>query len=357
MRHKALFSLLLSLAFMGFYFYAMLGLSDHLQAILANSGNIADAFRKVLLPFYAMATAITEGSLTQLLIFAACCIVPFALVYFLLSRSFIRIVTTKVGAKRMEYKGGSLKESSVVWSLTKKDLTRFFNSSTYMLNCGLGLVFSLILGIATLVSGNALLNFLLKTYASMEDAGSLAPYLIPVVLGVLASMAYICAPSISVEGKSFWILDSLPLKVKDILKSKLLFHLVIAVPFSLVSSLLVVIGMPMDAMQAVIVFLFPLLANVFCATVSMITGLYTARLDYPSEAKAIKSTTTGLIPMLATAAVSLAPSILYFAVLKKQGADFGTILMIAMGVLAALSIAAYAFLLSSAAEKRWHSIK
>ncbi len=357
MRHKALFSLLLSLVFMGFYFYAMLGLSEHLQAILANSGNIADAFRKVLLPFYAMGTAITEGDLVQLLIFAACCVVPFALVYLLLSRSFIRIVTTKVGAKQTEYKGGPVKASSVVWSLTKKDLARFFNSSTYMLNCGLGLVFSLILGIATLVSGNALLNFLLKTYAHMEDAGTLAPYFVPVVLGLLAGMAYICAPSISVEGKNFWILESLPLKVKDILKSKLLFHLVIAVPFSLASSLLVVIGMPMTAVQAVIVFLFPLLAHIFCATVSMVTGLYTARLDFPSEAKAVKSTACSLIPMVATVAVSLAPSILYFTTLKEKGFDFGTVLLIAMGVMALVSAAAYAFLLSSAAEKRWRQIK
>lgn len=357
MRRKALFSLLLSLVFMCFYFYAMLGLSEHLQTIMANSGSIADAFRKVLLPFYAMAMAITEGNLTQLLIFAACCVAPFALVYFVLSRSFIRIVTTKVGAKRTEYKGGALKESSVIWSLAKKDMTRFFNSSTYMLNCGLGLVFSLILAIATLVSGNALLGFLLKAYTRMEDPGVLAPYLVPVVLGVLVGMAYLCAPSISVEGKNFWILDSLPLKVKDILKSKLLFHLVIAVPFSLVSSLLVVIAMPMTAMQAVIVFLFPLMAHVFCATVSMVTALYTAKLDFPSEAKAVKSTVCSLVPMVATAAVSLAPSILYFTTLKEQGADFGTILLIAVGVMVVVSIAAYAFLLSSTAEKRWHQIK
>jgi len=191
----------------------------------------------------------------------------------------------------------------------------------------------------------------------MEDPGALAPYVMPVVLGLLAGMAYICAPSISVEGKNFWILDSLPLKVKDILKSKLLFHLVVAVPFSLVSSLLVVIGMPMTPMQAVIMFLFPLLAHVFCATISMVTGLYTAKLDFPSEAKAVKSSACGLPPMLATAAVTLTPSILYFTTLKEQGADFGTVLLIAIGVMAAVSIAAYAFLLSPAAEKRWHKIR
>jgi len=39
----------------------------------------------------------------------------------------------------------------------------------------------------------------------------------------------------------------------------------------------------------------------------------------------------------------------------KKGVGFGTILLIAMGVMAAVSIAAYAFLLSSAAEKRWHN--
>ena len=37
------------------------------------------------------------------------------------------------------------------------------------------------------MSGNALLNFLLKTYAHMEDAGTLAPYLVPVILGLLAA--------------------------------------------------------------------------------------------------------------------------------------------------------------------------
>ena len=357
MRRKALFSLVFSLAFMGLYFYAMLGLTDHLQTMLANSGNIAEAFRNVLLPFYALGIAITEGNLVQLLIFAACCVVPFALVYILLSRSFIRIVTTKVGAKRTEYKAGSLKGSSLIWSLTKKDLTHFFNSSTYMLNCGIGLIFSLILGIATLVSGNGLLNFLLKSYSNIEDAGTLAPYLLPVVLGILAGMSCICAPSISVEGKNFWILDSLPVKHQEVLKSKLLFHLVIAVPVSLVTSLLATLRLPMTGTQILIMFGFPLLANVFCATVSMVTGLYTAKLDYPSEAKAVKSSSSTLVPMLATVLVSLAPSILYFTKLKDRGIDFSVSLLAAMGVMAVVSIALYAFLLSPAAEKRWKKIR
>jgi len=356
MRRKALFSLLLSLCFLGLYFYFMFGLSDHIQAITAQSGNIADAFKTVLYPFYALGTAITEANLIRLLLFAACCLVPFLLAYFILSKTFIRIVTTKVGARRLKYEARTLKESSPVWALAKKDLTHFFNSSTYMLNAGLGLVFALVLAIVTLVSGNALIDGLLKLYARMEDVGPATPYIVAVILSLLAGMAAISGPSISVEGKNFWILESLPVETSQILRGKLLFHLVLALPVSLVSSVLFIPALKMDVQQTAIVIGMPLLAHIFCALSGLIVNVYTAKLDYPSEAKAIKSTSASLYPLLGTAALSLAPSVIYFVFLNEKGVPFSTPMFIAVAVFAALDIAMYIFLLSPAVEKRFHKI-
>ena len=356
MRRKALFSLLLSLCFLGLYFYFMYGISDHIQTIIANSGNIAEAFKTALYPFYALGTAIAEANLVRLLLFAACCLVPFLLVYFILSKTFIKIVTTKVGARKLKYEAHALKESSPVWALAKKDLTHFFNSSTYMLNAGLGLVFALVLAIVTLVSGNALINELLKLYARMEDGGTATPYIVAVILSLLAGLAAISGPSISVEGKNFWILQSLPVQTSQILRGKLLFHLVLALPVSLVCSILLIPALKMDIPQTAIVIGMPLLAHIFCALTGLITNVYNAKLDYPSEAKAIKSTSASLIPMLATAALSLAPSIIYFAALKEKNIPFSTPMFIGIAVFAALDIAMYIFLLSPVVEKRFHQI-
>ena len=61
------------------------------------------------------------------------------------------------------------------------------------------------------------------------------PLLICAVLGFLVSSTCISTPSVSLEGKSIWILKSLPLAPRQILLAKLRFHNVLVVPHSLAS--------------------------------------------------------------------------------------------------------------------------
>ena len=180
--------LIISLALLGVFYYVLYGLGNQLQAIIDNSGSIAKAFRGALFPFYALGVGIADNDIVRFLLFAACCIVPFAVICFALSRSFTKIVTSRVGAKKTEYKAKALKESSVAWAMAKKDLLHLANSSTYMLNSALGLVFCLILAGATLFSGNALINLLLKNYTGIVDAGEAMPYLVTVILGTVTDL-------------------------------------------------------------------------------------------------------------------------------------------------------------------------
>jgi hypothetical protein len=46
-----------------------------------NGTEISAAIRKALPPFYYMGNSIANGSVVEFLIFALCCIIPFALVY------------------------------------------------------------------------------------------------------------------------------------------------------------------------------------------------------------------------------------------------------------------------------------
>ena len=358
MRRKALFSVVLSLVFLAAFYFVMWGdIKGTINSMMANSAGIADVFRGPLYPFFAMGKAIADHDFGKLLIFAAICIIPFALVFAALSASFVRIVTTRVGAKRLEYKAKSVKQVSVIWALTKKDLSRLGNSSSYMLNACLGLLFSLILGVGTLLAGNTIIDFLLDRFANLSNTNvGIAPYLTAVLLSFMGGYCSITSASISVENKNLWIMKSIPVTANEVLKSKLLSHLVPAIPVSLLSSLMIVIAMPMNMTEILAVFLMPLGAHLFCAHLGLIINLYFGRTDFPSDAKAVKSGTSSLIPAFLTFGLSILPSVLYFTVLGKRGIPISTPILVMTGLFLTMAAVMFFFLGSKAAQKRWEQV-
>lgn len=363
MRNKAIFQLVFSLLLLGgFYVFFFGDITRHLKTVTENSAGIANVFRGVLYPFHAMGMACTGKGFTEFLIFAAICVVPFVLVCLLLNKSFVKIVTSRVGAKRIMYEAKTLKGSSVAWAMTKKDLSRFFNNSSYMLNSGLGLIYSIGMSVFVVVS------FLNRPEGAAPGSGFLdklfnavgtdnLSFLFCVFLAFFAAMTSISGPSISVEGKNLWILKSMPVRAAEILKGKVFSHLLLSIPASLICSAIFLFVLP-KASAAVLICLFimPILAHIFCALVGVIGNLYMGKLNYPSIAKAAKSNSGSLIPALSTMVVSTVPAILYLTVLKEQGITLEAVIWANIGLLALLDTALYAFLYSAAAQKRWNAL-
>ena len=363
MRNKAIFQLVFSLLLLGgFYVFFFGDITRHLKTVPENSAGIANVFRGALYPFHAMGMACTGKGFTEFLIFAAICVVPFVLVCLLLNKSFVKIVTSRVGAKRLKYEAKALKGSSVAWAMAKKDLTRFFNNSSYMLNSGLGLIYSIGMSVFVVVS------FLNRPEGAAPGSGFLdklfnavgtdnLSFLFCVFLAFFAAMTSISGPSISVEGKNLWILKSMPVRAAEILKGKVFSHLLLSIPASLICSAIFLFVLP-KASAAVLICLFimPILAHIFCALAGVIGNLYMGKLNYPSIAKAAKSNSGSLIPALSTMVVSTVPTILYLTVLKEQGITLEAVIWANIGLLALLDAALYAFLHSAAAQKRWNAL-
>ena len=352
-RKKSLVQVLLSLGASFLLYLTTMNMNRELFKTMEESaGDIALAFRHTVYPLYAMGEAVAGCSLTHLLIFAACCVVPFAAVYWLLSRSFIRIVTARDSAKQVKYEATPLKGSSVVWSLTKKDLTRFFNSPPYMLNAGLGLLYCLGLSVITLVSGNDLVRSVLEQGSEVTSFGAHAAVLSAFTLSFFAATTTISGCSISVEGKNLWILKSMPVRAKEILTAKALSHLALAIPVSLVCSVLYLFGTPDVTVPGImLMFLMPLAFNGFNALFGLIMNLYLGKLNYPSIARASKSSASSLIPMLTTILLVGGSAVLFFVVGSHM--DVSLYGFIVTAVIFAADAALYCFLGSAAAQKRW----
>ncbi len=101
---------------------------------------------------------------------------------------------------------------------------------------------------------------------------------------------------------------------------------------------------------------FRQLTNLFCALIGLLANLFVGRLDYPSEARAVKSTSTALISMLSTAVLAIGPAVLYFNVFRKQGVTFATALVVTAAFLLVLDLVLYFLMNSSLVQKRWDQI-
>ncbi|MBQ9300503.1 MAG: hypothetical protein IJ214_08325 [Clostridia bacterium] len=342
LRNKNLFSLILSVAFLGAYFAVCFNMQSYIERMVQNGAAIGAAIRKALPPFYAMGLAMQNGDWGQLLLFALWCLLPFALVYLLLSRGFIRIATARRGAKKVKYQAKAMHVSSIGWTMTRKELSRLGNSSAYMLNGCLGAILAVGVAALTAVKGQSILQTLADVYAGGADVNKMIMPMACVIECFTLGMTIISAPSVSLEGKNMWLLQSMPLRAADVLLPKVYMHLIVAVPASLVSSLLFAIALPMGTVDMLLLFLVPLLLTVCMALLGVVVNLRWPRFDYTNEAMVIKQSASSTITMFSGMGIVLLPVLLY-ALLRKY-ITVQTMLIICASTLAIADFIMYDYL-------------
>ena len=225
LKHKNIVTVIISLAFIAAYYYFYSQAYSMLQMLLQNVEEVGEKIKVVLYPFYQMGLA-AQGNLLSMLIFTAIIGALFLLVYFVLSRSFLHLATANRGTARKEYKNKEQKAGSIGGALLKKELRRFLGSANYMLNCGLGIILMPIAAVLLFWQADTLLGIinepLLQKYI---------PLLAVAAICMIASMNDMTSPSVSLEGKNIWIVQSFPILSRQILAAKIKLHVLLtAIP-------------------------------------------------------------------------------------------------------------------------------
>ncbi len=309
MRNKTIITMVLYLVFLAAYFYVYMNFNNLLTALLANTDAFAGGLGSVY-PVYAFGAAIANGDFALLLGFIACCVVPFLIVYIVLSRSFISVTTRRPGAKKIEYRERTLKVGSASGALFKKELRHFAANGMYILNASMGSILTIAAVVALFIYRDTLL-----LVVSILPESWLAAFIV-IALCFLCASDVISAPSISLEGKTLWLLKSLPVTPRTILMSKVNLHLVIALPTTLLASVLCIFALPFTAAEAAAVVLLPALMSVFGALLGVVMNLRFPKFDYINETAVIKNSVSVMLTMFASWGVLAAPCVLYAVVLS-----------------------------------------
>ena len=103
------------------------------------------------------------------------------------------------------------------------------------------------------------------------------------------------ATSVSMEGKEFWIIRTLPVSDSDILKAKLLFNVILLAPFYVVGEVIMIIALRPRIIEFVWMIILPI-AIICCALVlGLFVNLKFPKLKWDSDVEVVKQSASGLI--------------------------------------------------------------
>lgn len=317
MRNKSMLTMVLSISFLVLYFYGYSKVSGYISLLIANGETVASKMKGTVMPLYWAGNSLAGKDVFMVLVVAVVCAVPFMITYYVLNRTFINMVTTKHGFAKKVYKEKKLNVSNVKIALLKKELTHFLASPVYMLNATIGSIITAIAAVLLIVKRNMVMDYMDTVVQMIPNGESYVGAIFAALLCAIAATNIITAPSISLEGKNLWIVQSMPIDKKNILMSKIHLHMVITEPVALLAAVVVCIVFKVDMMSGVLLFVLPLLFNLLCAVIGLIINLHVPNFDWISETVAIKQSASTMLTMLACFMVILIPGAIYIGLCKE----------------------------------------
>ena len=311
MPFKNLLTIVFFLAFFVAYMAVYSKINLFMEYLLSNGEAVGNLMANAFYPFGQLGRA-AMGDWVAFLIFLAIFIGLFALVYAVMSATYFRVATMKTGERRPRYVEKTAKNGSMFFALLKKEFLRFIKSPAYFLNTAMGSLLMLIVFVMMLIK-NDLFGITPEMLGSIPELQKATPLLLVAICCFMGVSNTISASSISLEGDSIWVLQSLPVEEKKIFNAKISLHFIMtAIPtiFCVIAfGLMLEVSVWYILFSAMIMMAFVALCSVF----GLVINLKMPNLHWTNETAAVKQSMSTLVAMLGGWGFVLLPVGLYFA--------------------------------------------
>lgn len=311
LKNKSFITVAASLLFFGVYYFISFKSNEIIQNIIANAAEIGEKIEGSAY-FLCFFGKMGEGNAVS---FAVCTLVSLAaavLTCAMIARSFRKIATASHAQSKAKRRADDIKTSGVGAALFGKEMKRFTSSPNYMLNCGFGVVFIAAAAVFLAVKPDMLLELFEDALGFDRSATVLFTSLI---LCLLSTMNDSATASVSLEGKSIWVLQSLPVDAKKVLHAKMAVQLVITCVPLLICSVVAAIVLRAGAAAFILMIILPQTFAFITACFDLIVNIRNPILDWTNEIVPLKQSMSVVVALLVsflyTAAFSVGG---YFAV-------------------------------------------
>ena len=311
-KSKSSVTVIISIVVFAGYYFLSRNFSSFLQTIASNADTLSGKMQTYGNLFYHIGCA-AAGNGISMLIFTLCTLLLLAICLFILTKSFMAIVTKSSPiSKAKSKKTASLKLRSSKSALFRRELKRFTSSSTYMLNCGLGMLILPLIAVFAAIKGD-ILSMLSELFSKeMPVVSSFIPLAIILVVGMVMSINSISTPSVSLEGKHLWILRTMPVSGADVLSAKRKLHIVLNCVPSIISAIIFCICLRVDIVSSLLALIFIFMFISLTASFGIMLGVKMPDFTWTTEAKPIKQSLNVLLSMFSGWGVAIVAFAGYF---------------------------------------------
>lgn len=269
-----------------------------LSDISKNASDINDLITKIYYPIKLYINLITDFNVLELIEFIFLNLILFVITIVLIGKIYFNISSSLKYVKNNNVdKSFSIKELSPTKSIIKKEFNRFINSSVYVFNAGFGLVIYVLGCVLIAIKFDSIVDAVLKVGidVSSEYIRSIMPVLFLGFVGASSFMTSITSSMISLEGKSFYILKSLPISPYKIVKSKVLAAVLIMLPCILIGDIIIFIRFGFDLLSVILILFSSVLFPLISETLGIIVNLKYPKMDAKNDTEVVKQSMSSLI--------------------------------------------------------------
>lgn len=293
LKNKSLITVLLSLLFFFGYYFCFFKAQQLIGQLLEHAAEWGEKIRGAAWLLYLFGR-VGEGDFFAATVWTVLTAALFALTIFVLARSFLKIATATG-------RGGAARKKAVKFScrsadaaLFYKELGRYGASANYILNCGLGTPLLALAGIGLFIWGRTLTVLSEQLLGAWDGATAV---LLCAGACMLCAMNNMAAPSVSLEGKTLWQLQALPVRPWQVLRAKLLLQLLLTgapLLLCLAGVFYVLPGKPLLwALIALTTMSYTAFSGLFC----LLLGLKFPNLTWQNELTPIKQSFSVMIAL------------------------------------------------------------
>lgn len=254
---------------------------------------VTNAIGRIYPPAIFLGNAINTGDILSCLLYGLLSVAVVTVVMWIVTKNYHTICRNLYAVQtKHNYRIGKQKLSSVKKAVLQREARRYFASGPYVSNTIIGPAMGAAGAVAMLFVDLETEIAKVTSQAQVELNFMAA---IPLMLtAVMAMMNAVCI-SVSMEGKEWWIIKTLPLETKTILDAKLIFNLLLIAPFFAVAQICLAFALKTEPLAFVFSLILSMLLIVFSCVFGLWINLLFPKLDWENETVAVKQSAASFL--------------------------------------------------------------
>ena len=295
--------------------------------MLLGVSDIMKSIEKIYIPAGWFRRAVTEISLIDMILLIAVSLVLFEVIFFPVGKSYRKINSSLMShGTASKFSMKNLKKRSVVQAVAYKEFRRMIGPTVYVTNAAVGEVLCFGAGVAVLFIN--IDQLIVKITSGAPVTKEMLFPAIPIIVYLLVGMVSTTAISPSLEGKNYWIVESLPINRKQLYQGKMLFNMYLTVPFLAFTIICISIAAKVPPVNTVLYLVLGIILCGFSTVCGLISGIRFMKLDWENEVEAVKQGAAVAVYMFPNLFVTVGLIVLVVALGRKIDQNLITVSMI-----------------------------